>query len=132
MRIKEIEDHWMYLAAWQACQPMVSVCCTDLDDFDEQHILHEEIEVLIPCERWNPEKVVEKQYEKECLSPDAKVVLNLIFNPPPELENKIYSKNLYRDPNERKLKIIMREKFAWAPIKVNRTFKELHKYVREL
>lgn len=127
---KDQPEYWIYLAAIMALQEMASVCHTDLDYDDNDKILGNEVYLVSSAE--NPELVAIKKDEFERLSPDAKFVIGLVIDPPKELEEVIYSRRVKKSPTKMKLGRILKQKFEWTNLKINRSFKEIQRYLKNL
>lgn len=117
---------WIYIAAWNASQPNIPICCTGMDELEEG-----EIEVMVEDDRDTPESVLLKKDAFESLSSEAKYLLDIILNTPKEFAGMLYTPR-YMKTSASKVKHFLRTQLHWNNIKVNRVFKEIKTYIREV
>jgi len=122
-------NYWIYLAAYLVSQKMLTICGTDMENFDKGDP-STDAEVYIVDKENSPEVKAIKKDSFDNLSAEAKFVIDLLVKE--EFEDIVYSKKHKKDPTKTKLRRILHSKFSWTRLKLNRTFKELSEYAKDL
>jgi len=118
-------DDYIYLAVWNALQPMASICVTGLDELEEH-----ETEIMIADDTYNPEKILLKKDAFDSLSDEAKYLLRIILDAPQELIEVLYTQK-YKKTSKARIKKFLLKCLHWNRLKVNKAFREIKKYLRE-
>ncbi len=118
-------DDYIYLAVWNALQPMASICVTGLDELEEH-----ETEIMIADDTYNPEKILLKKDAFDSLSDEAKYLLRIILDAPQELIEVLYTQK-YKKTSKARIKKFLLKRLHWNRLKVNKAFREIKKYLRE-
>ena len=119
-------SEWTYIAAWNAMQENIPICSTDLDEFEMN-----QVEILIADDSMNPETTLLKKDAQESLSEEAKYLLDLILNTPKEFAGMLYTSK-YMRTSASKVKTFLRNQLHWSNLKINRVFREIKTYIKEV
>lgn len=78
----------------------------------------------------SPYKVAERIDSWKNLSPDAKVVTELILNSSQDTHPQIYSEkeNKQEKINKKKLRVALKRQFRWKHRKIDKVFKEIQRF----
>lgn len=127
LRKQRDDGGWIYVAAYYALQKMMVVCTTEVANFEEGTSPDE---IFLHSNEPSPETIAIRNDLKNNLSEEAKFVIDLLVKE--EFEEEVFSKKTKKEPTKLKLRGILKRKYQWTRLKLNRTFKELQEYAKEL